>query len=362
MIEIKSREKTIKELLHGKKYDLDFYQREYVWTEKLVSELIKDLTNAFQRNYKETHDRTEVDNYGHYFLGSIVIREEGTKRFIIDGQQRLTTLTLLLIFLYHSLKDENEKGPVSSLIYSMHYGERSFNLDIIERKLVMEALFSEESVDSFEEEKSESIQNIVRHYKLIQKTLPFTDDMLPYFVDWLLNKVDLVEITATTEDHAYTVFETMNDKRLPLTPTEMLRGHLLSNIIDTEKRNDARKVWNDKIQKLKELGKDEESEAIKVWLRSQFADTVRDFEGNRCKIKFHRWVRDEENKKKLSLPSSDSYLSFIEQDFEFYTSWYLRLREAASSLTQGLECVLLQRSEQFYTAIYPFIISIKSRR
>ena len=372
MIKISSKEKTIKDLLNGKKYDLDFYQREYVWTEKQVSELIKDLTDAFQRKYDETHDRTEVDKYGHYFLGSIVIREDRTKRYIIDGQQRLTTLTLLLIFLYHSLKDENQKVPVSSLIFSMHYGEKSFNLDIRERKSVMEALFSEKSVDSFEAGKSESIRNIVKCYKLIQKNKAFSDDdMLPYFVDWLLNKVDLVEITAITEDHAYTVFETMNDRGLSLTPTDMLRGYLLSKITDTEKRNGARKVWDDKIQELKELGKDEESEAIKAWLRSQFAITVRDYE--RIGAKFHRWVRDEENdeenkeklrlssndeenKEKLRLSSSDSCVSFIEQDFEFYISWYLRLREVATSLTSGLECVFYNAQNNF-TLQYTLLLS-----
>lgn len=354
MIGIKSREKTIKDLLHDKKYDLDFYQREYVWKDKEVSELIKDLTDAFQKNYDETHDRTEVDKYGHYFLGSIVIREDGTKRYIIDGQQRLTTLTLLLIFLYHSLKDENQKVPVSSLIFSIQYGEKSFNLDIVERKSVMEALFSEKSLDSFEADKSESIRNIVKCYKQIQKNKAFSDDMLPYFVDWLLNKVDLVEITAITEDHAYTVFETMNDRGLSLTPTDMLRGYLLSKITDTEKRNGARKVWDDKIQKLKELGKDEESEAIKAWLRSQFADTVRDYEG--IGAKFHRWVRDEENKEKFGLLKSDSCVSFIEQDFEFYSSWYLRLRDAANSLKSGLECVFYNAQNNF-TLQYTLLLS-----
>ena len=354
MLEIKSKEKTIKDLLDGKKYDLDFYQREYVWTDKEVSELIKDLTDEFQKNYDKTHDRTEVDKYSHYFLGSIVIRVESTKRYIIDGQQRLTTLTLLLIFLYHSLKDENQKGQVSPLIFSMHYGEKSFNLDLIERKSVMETLFSEKSLDSFESDKSESIRNIVRCYKQIQKPPAFSEDMLPYFVDWLLQKVDLVEITASTEDHAYTVFETMNDRGLSLTNTEMLRGNLLSNIIDSVRRNSAKRVWDEWIQKLKELGKDEESEAIKVWLRSQYADTVRDFEG--IGAKFHRWVRDQENKNKLGLITSDACANFIEQDFEFYSSWYLRLRDAATSLTPGLECIYYNAQNNF-TLQYTLLLS-----
>ena len=354
MIEIKSKEKTIKDLLDNKKYDLDFYQREYVWKDKEVSELIKDLTDEFQRNYDETHNRTEVDKYSHYFLGSIVVRKESTKRYIIDGQQRLTTLTLLLIFFYHSLEDENQKGQVLPLIFSMHYGEKSFNLDIIERKSVMETLFSKKSLDSFKADKSESIQNIVRCYKQIQKHPAFSEDMLPYFVDWLLQKVDLVEITAVTEDHAYTVFETMNERGVSLTETEMLRGNLLSNITDSVRRNSAKRVWDEWIQKLKELGSNEESEAIKAWLRSQFANTVRDYEG--IGAKFHRWVRDEENKDKLGLTTSDAFANFIEQDFEFYSSWYFRLRDAANSLKSGLECVFYNAQNNF-TLQYTLLLS-----
>ena len=237
----------------------------------------------------------------------------------------------------------------------MHYGEKSFNLDIIERKSVMEALFSKKSVDSFEQDKSISIRNIVKGYKQIQNHSTFSDDMLPYFVDWLLQKVDLVEITAVTEDHAYTVFETMNDRGISLTPTDMLRGYLLSRITDTEKRDGARKVWDDKIQKLKELGKDEDSEAIKAWLRSQFANTVSDYEG--IGAKFHRWVRDEKNiNEKLELPTSDSCVSFIEQDFEFYISWYLCLRVAANSIKSGLECIFYNAQNNF-TLQYTLLLS-----
>lgn len=367
MQQVKSKEKSIKDLLDGKKYGLDFYQREYVWTDKEVSELIKDLADEFHRNYDEAHDRTEVEKYGHYFLGSIVIREINTRRYIIDGQQRLTTLTLLLIFLYHSLEDENQKGQVVPMIYSMQFGKKSFNLDIPERKLVMDALLSNESLDSFEDDKSESIRNILRSYKQIQKNpvftqdmLPFqktpviTQDMLPYFVDWLLEKVDLVEIIAVTEEHAYTVFETMNDRALRLTNTEMLRGNLLSNITETEHRDIAKRTWDESIQKLKELGRDEESEAIKAWLRSQYSNTYKDFD--RIGAVFHRWMRDPENKNKLGLVSSESYQNLINKDFTFFVSWYHRLREAASSLTIELENIFYNAQNDF-TLQFPILLS-----
>ena len=91
--EIHGVTKSVRELLSGVKYSIDYYQREYKWNTKQVQELIEDLTRRFYEDYRETHERSEVSGYGQYFLGSIVISSKKDGKFIIDGQQRLTTLT-----------------------------------------------------------------------------------------------------------------------------------------------------------------------------------------------------------------------------------------------------------------------------
>ena len=85
--------------LLGQKYRIDYYQRDYKWEAKQIEELIDDLTGRFDRDFNSDHERGEVERYGQYFLGSIIISEKDSKRYIIDGQQRLTSLTLLLIYL-----------------------------------------------------------------------------------------------------------------------------------------------------------------------------------------------------------------------------------------------------------------------
>src|SRR5215213_6509509 len=95
--EIRGVSKTVRELLSGMKYSIDYYQRDYKWTTKQVQELIEDLVGRFEEDYDESHERHEVANYGHYFLGSIVVSAKNGLKYVIDGQQRLTTLTLLLI-------------------------------------------------------------------------------------------------------------------------------------------------------------------------------------------------------------------------------------------------------------------------
>jgi uncharacterized protein with ParB-like and HNH nuclease domain len=99
---------------------------------------------------------------------------------------------------------------------------------------------------------------------------------LPYFIDWLIENVHLVEITAYSDDDAYTIFETMNDRGLRLTATDMLKGYLLANITDPSILNRASGLWKDRVAELAELGKEEDADAIKSWLRSQYAETIRE--------------------------------------------------------------------------------------
>ena len=140
--EIDGKGKTVRELLAGRKYSIDYYQREYKWQTKQVAELIDDLSAKFLESYEPGHERSAVAEYGHYFLGSIIISDKDGQKFIIDGQQRLTTLTLLLIYLQHQLQDAEQRSQLAELIFSQKFGKRSFNLDIPERTSCMDALYS----------------------------------------------------------------------------------------------------------------------------------------------------------------------------------------------------------------------------
>ena len=88
-IQIQGKERTVSELLKAKKYSIDYYQREYRWETKHISELIEDLANKFFSYYDKKHTLPQVGNYGNYFLGSIVISHKEGENFIVDGQQRL---------------------------------------------------------------------------------------------------------------------------------------------------------------------------------------------------------------------------------------------------------------------------------
>lgn len=359
--QIDGKGKTVRELLAGRKYSIDYYQREYKWQTKQVAELVGDLVSKFSESYEPGRERSSVAEYGHYFLGSIIVSDKDGQKFIIDGQQRLTTLTLLLIWLQHRLSDADQQAQLAELVFSSQFGKRSFNLDIPERTPCMDALYAGQEFAATD--LTESVANIVGRYTDIGDAFPddLRDDALPYFVDWLIECVHLVEITAYSDSDAYTIFETMNDRGLSLTPADMLKGYLLASITDSADRVHAGRVWKDRISSLAELGKDEDADGIKSWLRSQFATTIRERKSGAAPedfdligTEFHRWVRNHEER--LGLNRSTDFTRFIDRDFAFYTHWYERLRKAGDAITPGLECVYFN-AEHNFTLQYPVLLA-----
>jgi hypothetical protein len=359
--EIDGKGRTVRELLANRKYLIDYYQREYRWQHKQVAELIRDLAAKFLDSYGEGDERSAVSDYGHYFLGSVIISDKDGQKFIIDGQQRLTTLTLLLIYLQHLLEDIEQKGQIADLIFSQRFGKRSFNLNIPERAPCMEALYKDEKFAPAD--KSESVENILRRYEDIEELFPdeIKGAALPYFADWLIENVHLVEITAYSDTDAYKIFETMNDRGLSLRPADMLKGYLLANITDSDRRTRASQAWKERMQALTGIGKDEDADGIKSWLRSQYAESIRERKRGAAPqdfdligTEFHRWVRDHETK--LRLTASAEFGRFIESDFIYYARWYETLRRAAEELTPGLECVRFNAHHNF-TLQYPLLLA-----
>lgn len=364
MKEIRGDAKNIRALLSGSKYAIDYYQREYRWERKQITELIDDLVGKFNESHEDGNERSAIDGYGRYFLGSIIISERDGRKFVIDGQQRLTSLTLLLIYLYRNLEDDLQKSQLTDLIFTLRLGERSFNLEVPERKPCMEAIFTGQPFDA--NDQPESVSNIVHRFEDIVEHFPqdFSGGTLPYFADWLIENVFLVEIKAYSDDDAYTIFETMNDRGLSLTPTDMLKGYLLANISDSAKRDRASRVWRNIIAQLQNLGKEEDADAIRAWLRSQYAQTIRERKRGAqprdfdlIGTEFHRWVRDHEGQEGgLGLNGPSDFARFIENDFAFYAKWYNNIRCAAENLKPGMEAVFYNAQNNF-TLQYPVILS-----
>ena len=160
--------------------------------------------------------------YGNYFLGPIILTNDNA---IIDGQQRLSSLTLLLIYL-NNLQKQQENLPrvnIDNYIYSEMYGQKTFCINVPEREACLASLFETGDYD-IANEQSESVRNLYNRYKDIERIFPdeLKGSSLPVFIEWLIDNVSLVQIRTDSEQDAHKVFVTMNDRGLRLTPTEML--------------------------------------------------------------------------------------------------------------------------------------------
>ncbi len=364
MEQITSDTPTISKLLGDTRYNIDFFQREYRWERRQAAQLLDDLFGAFGESYVEGHLRTDVERYGQYFLGPVILNRRESITDIVDGQQRITTLMLLLIALRRRIEEEDQRIALSNLVVTTRMGQRTFTLDVSERASCMEALFTGQSLDPDSQDPSvrdildsrePSVRNILDRFADIEELLDGGVDSsaLPFFADWLMYRVMVVAVVATSETDAYTIFETMNDRGLRLTSPEMLRGYLLSRIENEAERSKASDVWKQRVAELAELGKEEDVDAIQAWLRgrraesaSRYVSGVEPGDYERIGNEFHRWVRDVEEVR-LGLRHSPDFADFIRQDFDFYVGWYARLRRSAETTTDRLETVEYIASQGF---------------
>lgn len=168
-----------------------------------------------------------------------------------------------------------------------------------------------------------------------------------------------MEIEAFSDEEAYTIFETMNDRGLPLSLPEMLKGYVLAKITHAGEQQAVNALWKARMHEMKSLSGDEEREDVredidffKNWLRACHAETIRpgkkgaenqDYE--RIGNEFHRWVRDTNGP--LKLKTSDDFVRFVKRDLDFYAGLTLAIRRAAQRLTPGWESIRYNEDRGF---------------
>lgn len=344
---IDANDRTIYDVLNEQKYTVDYFQREYSWGQKHIEQLVSDLTTSFLNEYSEGDSRSAGENYNNYYMGPFVVSVKDGKRSIIDGQQRLTSLTLLLIYINNLQKELGINESLERMIFSEARGSKSFNIQVEERIECLQDLFDKGEYIPKDSD-DESTKNMAVRYADIVEFFSedIKGDVLSFFIDWLKYNVILVEIVAYSDENAYTIFETMNDRGLNLTPTEMLKGFMLSRFHDTTKREKANNFWKESMQKLHNYDKDEDQRFIQSWLRAKYADSIRqgkvgskneDFE--KIGTRFHSWVRENLGKMNLTENSSEAFSDFIDVEFNFYLNAYLTMLDAIANLQDELEHV-----------------------
>lgn len=345
--------KTVEELLSGSPFRIDYYQREYRWGSKHLNELVTDLYTHFTQYSGSVKGKGTAGNGSSYFLGSIVVNDSNNTRSLVDGQQRITTIMLILIYLDHLQQDKSKKvTKIPSLIEDDEPDGKKFKLDVEERIGCMKSLLSGESYNGDGE--NESVNNLINRYTEIEDCLPYQEmnsDDIKDFSWWLIRNVKLVEIVTHNEEDAYMVFEAMNDRGLSLSNTDMLRGYILANIGDEKKRN----VASDTIKRYRYDFNREDGNSfadfLKTWLRSQYAETIRDSKKNSVPqdfeliaTEYHRWIR---NNLLTEKKKSNDFFKFVTQDMKYYAEIYKKIITASANRKSGMESVMYNKTRGF---------------
>ena len=321
--------------IFSEKYTVDFYQREYVWQRKQIEDLISDLSAEFLKDYKTGDTPDNVRQYDPYYMGEIVISKKGGINSVIDGQQRITTFTILLIWIKNKFGLVDKFPDITPLIYSDSFGKKTFNLDVPEREECMVAINSNLDYVPKDTEPS-SVQNIVDRYRDIEDCWNSEIDKnnIVEFIYWLEEKVMFSKVWTNSDDFAYVIFETMNDRGLSLTHVEMLRSYLLANITRGEKRDAAMKKYDSIVKNLVAINLGSKSKAefefFKVFLRGHYASGSMsaksgDSDFSRIGKEFHRWVRDNSDKQ-LALFFSDDFCDFIDK-LKYFSDIYIKIHK-----------------------------------
>lgn len=238
----------------AKPFVIPEYQRPYAWTDEQIETLFEDLWE-----FTATSGGTERD--GSYFLGSIVAYENNGEQEIIDGQQRITSLFLLLRAIYTKLEttpvDErtpqanNFIGKIEPAIWRTDKltGTVDFKNILLTSRVVNndgnEILRSILETGKADENAKDNYSKNYRHLQaLFDKHSQENPLMVYQFIYALLNQAILLPITADTQDTALTIFSTLNDRGLPLSDADIFKAKIY-NQLDPDEKKDFIDRWKD---------------------------------------------------------------------------------------------------------------------
>ncbi|GAA8235094.1 DUF262 and DUF1524 domain-containing protein [Helicobacter pylori] len=220
---------------------IPIYQRLYSWEKEQCKQLWDDIIKI-----------GGDDKMNGHFIGSILYVLDGNKHsdnalLIIDGQQRLTTITLLLTALRDHLNDEDEflekfscqKIQDHYLINSDKDGDKKFRLILSESD--KDTLLS--LIDKDRRKPSEPSSKIVENFKLFEEWVSQNTDKLETIFKGL-DKLMIVEIALEKgKDDPHLIFESMNSKGMELTQTDLIRNYIVMETETEKQENFYNKYW-----------------------------------------------------------------------------------------------------------------------
>ena len=330
---ITPEKQTVEICLKNKHYYIDFYQREYVWSKETVEILLRDIFYAFELSYEEHKDaeltQDLIEKFNWYYLNIFITNNINGKVYIVDGQQRLSTLTLIATKLYHITENEYLKDTLKECIYGRDKWKGNiFRLDHDKRHMMMDKILNGDTIvpNEFKNKTEETLWN---RYVDISK---YIDDKnmdskkLDTFISYFLERLVLVELTITKDDTPM-IFEVINDRGEALKPFEILKGKLVGALDknDTEKYSES---WDKALSQLFSI----EDAFFVDFLRSRFIFKRNSKIESSINNAYHRYIFENNDiGQSLAFRKTDknqivNIKGFIGESLPYYSKLYAKIR------------------------------------
>ncbi len=249
-------QKTIKDLFQDKKADflIPDYQRPYAWGETECQTLWDDIFSFAIPD----DGRTEFDSNSEYFLGPIVtFKNDDAKMEVIDGQQRLTTLMLLLRAFYAKFGHMQDKASVATrqniekcIWKTDEFGEPDMSALKIDSEVATDK-DKDEFLDILRTgtikagQKSRYAANFKFFQNCIDDFLAKYPTYFAYLPTRIMNNCILLPIEAESQDTALRIFSTLNDRGMPLSDSDIFKAQFYKYYTKLGQKDSFIKQWKD---------------------------------------------------------------------------------------------------------------------
>ena len=215
--------------LQNKMFSVPIYQRSYSWEDKQVQDLLNDINSAIENGESE------------YFLGSVVVTKKGKRFEIVDGQQRIVTITMIIAAIrdYFIVNNDNERANAIESQYLFFKELKTLKLvpkvklNLIDNQFFLDKVLSNTSGEtSLTEASKHSHSNIEDAVKLIKREINKIGDKgdpnegLISLIDFISERLKVIWVSVADEANAFVIFETLNDRGLSLAITDLLKNYL----------------------------------------------------------------------------------------------------------------------------------------
>ncbi len=351
-MDVQPDNQNIDRLFSNTNYFIDFYQRQYKWTSEPVERLLDDVFYRFNEQYKIYKDldiplEQTINKYSWYYLNTFVTNksEVNGKLYIVDGQQRLTTITLILINLLQKARKENSELQdwVQAKIVGQSGFKKNFWMNHEMHLETMKGLLDGKPFDKVDVSSGITAKNMLENYKIIERFLSKELDnkhKLESFIFYFLHRLVLIKLHVEQTDVPM-VFEVINDRGVKLKPYEILKGKLLGQV-DKEELEvlSLNVIWDNAVDIINEHGEDEIDEFFIYFLRGKLANTIG--ESRKYDKNYHKAIFQGETNDYLNLlHNSKRVKEFLTKEFKYYTNLYKKYCIIAQHLKKNIATYFL---------------------